>query len=113
MVNEPGISSSDARYQSAKPQRYGLKVVRESVAAVPVGVSKARGLYPLIKEHLAGGASLHPNAAAALGTPGLAALRGAQVFPIIPRYSRALPAGRRAPRSAPRSADAGHQVGRV
>jgi hypothetical protein len=47
----------------------------------------------------AGDASLlHPNAAAALGTPGLAALLGAQIFPIYSRYSRASRLAMRAPR---------------
>ena len=36
------------------------------------GLVEARGPSTLIKDYLAGGASLrHPNAAAALGTPGL------------------------------------------
>jgi len=42
------------------------------------------GPFTLIKDHLAGGASLlHPNAAAALGTPGLAALLLPQILPVF------------------------------
>ena len=42
------------------------------------------GASRLIKDHLAGGASLlHPNAAAALGAPGLAALLLPQILPVF------------------------------
>jgi len=47
-------------------------------------MSAPSGLSSLIKDHLAGGASLfHPNAGAALGTPELAALLLPHILPVF------------------------------
>src|SRR5437773_11414247 len=65
------------------------------------------GPSTLIKDHLAGGASLlHPNAAAALGPRAGGVAPPSNTLGILGR--RALPSGRRAPRSGPCSACTGH-----
>jgi hypothetical protein len=48
-------------------------------------ITEPSGPFTLIKDHLAGGASLlHASVAAASGAPGLAALLLAQIRPVFP-----------------------------
>jgi hypothetical protein len=78
----PPAASFESRYRKSLgiPSRYDPTACAEARPVNP------NGLYPLIKDHLAGGGIPSGGVAPPLNTPGM-------------RGRRALPAGRRAPRS--------------